>query len=79
MLVNGALLVRAAVGKDSSIAWAPIVFLLLSAFVLFGVGWWRRMALASTPQAPASHAAAMLLVVTCVWAACSAAVLIALS
>jgi len=76
VLVNGALLVRAAVEARSPLVWAVAVLVVTAALGLFAVGWLRSRAILLAAASSASpHAVAIAMPVGAVWLACTAGVL----
>lgn len=76
MLVNGALLVRAAAEARSPLVWAVAVLVVLAALGLFAVGWLRsRAILLAAASSSSPHAVAITTLVGAVWLACAAVIL----
>lgn len=74
MLLNGALLVRAAVESGSTHLAVIALLVLLAALWMFGAGFRRQRALANAPAPAPPHAGVLALTVAAVWLACGAAV-----
>ena len=72
MLVNGALLVRAAVNSGSSHLALLALLVVLAALSMFRIGAHRQHALASVAP-PSPHAGLLVLTVAAVWLTCGAA------
>jgi uncharacterized membrane protein YidH (DUF202 family) len=78
MLVNGALLVRAASEARSPALWTVSLLVVAAACGIWGIGWHRRSVLAVGGRG-CLHAAVPLLVTGCTLLACAAALLSLLS
>lgn len=75
MLVNGALLLRAAVDSASSRLAFVALLIVLAALLMFRTGSHRQHSLANLqPRAP--HAGLLMLTIAAVWLACGAAVIV---
>jgi len=75
MLVNGGLLVRAAVESHAPALGTVAVLVLLASMLMFAVGAHRRQALVQAATHRAPHAAIVLLLLAAVWLACGAALM----
>jgi uncharacterized membrane protein YidH (DUF202 family) len=75
MLVNGALLVRAAAqARSPALVWVSVLVVLAS-LGLFAVAEYRHRVLLRAGAPPSPHAALAALLLVSVWLACAAAVL----
>lgn len=75
MLVNGALLVRAAIEARSPAMGTVSVVVVFSALLIFGVGSCRHRTLVQVGAPRSPHAGFLILLVGAAWLACGAAVL----
>ena len=75
MLVNGALLVRAAAEAKSAALISVSALVLFASLLMFGIGAWRRRALMRTASPSSPHAAWMLLLTASIWLAVGGALL----
>lgn len=74
ILVNGALLVRAAAQAHSGGLWFAAVLVVVAALAMFAVGWYRHRSLTLELASPPVHAALMVICLCAVLLACVASI-----